>query len=703
MKRRSLAGLDPRRLRLALALFFLALAVPAGILVHQAYDQLKWEAFHQYRILAEELSARIDGRIGRLIAKEESRSYADYGFLVVAGDPAVNFLQPSPLSAFPVSSDIPGLLGYFQVDAEGVFSTPLVPASQAMAASYGISGPELTQRRELQEQILLVLSRNQLVQGPRAAELEANLSTGDKGALGRSIPPSPARSGSKPEVTGGEFYRSKGRPAVEEKAKAQAAFDRLDQIREATLQDKKSELAAAPEGTKDSSLDLRYQQEPAEESKAFPSRQARGKLRGRAMRKERSLLPEPSPRAAPMEEQAEQEADEVQVPALRVSIFESELDPFQLSLLDSGHFVLYRKVWRDGARSIQGALIEQAAFLRGTVEAAFRDSILSRMSDLAVADHGDVLAAYGAQTGQEYLSSTGKLKGDLLYRARLSSPASDLELVFSIDRLPAGPGARVLGWTAASLVLVLCGGFLLMDRLGRKQIALARQQQDFVSAVSHELKTPLTSIRMYAEMLREDWADEGRKQTYYAFICEESERLTRLINNVLQLARLTRNELRIDLKATSLGELAEAIRPKITSLTDRAGFALELDYTQCAEIAIMADEDFLTQILINLTDNAVKFARDAERKEIRITCGMPEPGQVQLRVRDYGPGVPRDQMKKIFKLFYRSGNELTRETVGTGIGLALVRELTLAMGGRVDLVNSQPGAEFRLTFPVRLS
>jgi signal transduction histidine kinase len=414
------------------------------------------------------------------------------------------------------------------------------------------------------------------------------------------------------------------------------------------------------------------------------------------MRKERSLLPEPSP-ASPREEQ---EVSAAAGPALRVSIFESELDPFRLSLLDSGHFVLYRKVWRDGARSIQGALIEQDAFLRGTVEAAFRDTVLSRMSDLAVAYRGAILAAFGARTGREYRSSAAELTGDLLYRARLSTPASDLELIFSIRRLPAGPGARVLAWTAAALVLVLVGGFLFMERLGRRQIALARQQQDFVSAVSHELKTPLTSIRMYSEMLREGWADEGRKRTYYAFICEESERLTRLIENVLQLARLTRNELRVGLKPTRVGELMETLRPKIANMTERAGFVLDLDCTECAELAIRVDEDFLTQILINLVDNAVKFARDAEHKAVRIDCHVPEHGQVRLSVRDYGPGVPRDQMKKIFELFYRSGNELTRETVGTGIGLALVRELTLAMGGRIDLVNARPGAEFRLTFPV---
>ena len=127
MWRNSLTGLDRKTLRRWLAVFFLALAIPTGILVYQAYSQLKWEAFHQYRVLAEELAARIDARIVQLVNVEEARSFADYAFLNVAGDPAANFLQRSPLSAYPHGSPIPGLVGYFQVDTDGAFTTPLVP------------------------------------------------------------------------------------------------------------------------------------------------------------------------------------------------------------------------------------------------------------------------------------------------------------------------------------------------------------------------------------------------------------------------------------------------------------------------------------------------------------------------------------------------------------------------------------------------
>jgi signal transduction histidine kinase len=206
---------------------------------------------------------------------------------------------------------------------------------------------------------------------------------------------------------------------------------------------------------------------------------------------------------------------------------------------------------------------------------------------------------------------------------------------------------------------------------------------------------------MYGEMLREGWADEARKKSYYDFIFNESERLSRLINNVLHLARMTRNEQKPSLEDTNLDTLLNDLRPKLESQLENAGFRLELN---CSEPALTSklriDSDWLTQILINLVDNAIKFSGNAEDKIVQISCRLLQDKSMQICVRDFGPGVAKDQMKKIFKLFYRSENELTRETVGTGIGLALVHQLMSGMGGEVDVVNCEPGVEFRLRFPV---
>ncbi len=145
-------GFDRIRLRNFYVVFFLALAVPTAVLIWQAYSQLKWEAFHQYRGIAEELTERIDARLNDMVKIADARSFADYTFLVVSGDPSANFVQRSPLSAYPVIADLPGVLGYFQVDTDGDFSTPALPPEGTEAGSLGISEDEYSKRLKLAQE-----------------------------------------------------------------------------------------------------------------------------------------------------------------------------------------------------------------------------------------------------------------------------------------------------------------------------------------------------------------------------------------------------------------------------------------------------------------------------------------------------------------------------------------------------------------------
>jgi signal transduction histidine kinase len=672
-----------------LLFFFLALALPTGLLVYQAYSQLKWEAFHQYRVMAEELSGRIDGRLGELVAAEEARSFADYSFLVIAGDPSANFLQRSPLSAFPVERSVPGILAYFQVDAGGSFSTPLLPPPGASREAYGISAAELSRRLALQNRVRDILSSNRLV--------SAGTPPPDSGRAVAGAPMAFAQEEAK-ETAAQEQAGMRQDALADRDAPAQAAFDALNAPADSKKREvRKQDMSGAYERVEDLQLDSRLASQSREQAERERPRPAAAEATypARAKRKEVTSVPEPLLRkieAAPEEKDAF--AD------LRISTFESEIDPFDFALLDSGHFVLYRKVWRDEQRYIQGALIDQQDFIRGLVSGAFRETALAGMSDLAVAFAGNVVAFLPGREERGYIESSRELGGALLYRTRLSDPLADMELVYSITRLPAGPGATVLGWICIVILLVLCGGFYFIYRLGMSQIALARQQQDFVSAVSHELKTPLTSIRMYGEMLRAGWADEDKKQAYYDFIYDESERLSRLIANVLQLARLSRSEPQFDLKPIRVAELMDTMASKISSQVESAGFSLHSD---CAgdtrELSVLVDADSFTQVMINLVDNALKFSADAQQRRLDIAARAQTDGSVLFTVRDYGPGIPPGQLKKIFTLFYRSENELTRETVGTGIGLALVQQLVSGMNGTVDVRNLQPGAEFRVSFP----
>jgi signal transduction histidine kinase len=201
--------------------------------------------------------------------------------------------------------------------------------------------------------------------------------------------------------------------------------------------------------------------------------------------------------------------------------------------------------------------------------------------------------------------------------------------------------------------------------------------------------------------LKAGWADESKRQTYYDYIHSESERLSRLIENVLQLARLTRNTQRFDLRPVTVAELVDLVRSKVATQIERAGFTLVVRNETPEGATVVVDADCAAQIFITLVDNALKFSAGAAAKKVEIAARRVGDRNVLLTVRDFGPGVPKTQLKKIFELFYRAENELTRETVGTGIGLALVRQLASAMGGRVDVRNCEPGAEFRLEFPLQ--
>ncbi|MGR8931307.1 MAG: sensor histidine kinase, partial [Gammaproteobacteria bacterium] len=473
---------------------------------------------------------------------------------------------------------------------------------------------------------------------------------------------------------------------VEKEVPAQANFDKLlsSSLMDAARQKRKS----APLG----------QMEAAEEQKKVFKRDER-----RLARKEQAVLPAPS--VMPLARQSldeslaasANEGDTKQ--RLRITTFESEIDPLEMSLLDSGQFVLFRKVWRNGERQIQGMLLDRQAFIWNIVRSAIFATALANTTDLTIMYRGENLGTLNGRTDRYPLSSARDLKGQLLYQTSMSAPLGELELIFRITRLPLGPGTQVLVAVSIFAAVMLVVGFYQMYRLGMAQIRLARQQQDFISAVSHELKTPLTSIRMYGEMLREGWVSEEKKRRYYDYIFDESERLSRLINNVLQLARMTRSEMPINAREISLAECMELIRAKVGVQIERAGFEPVFHSVVPVETRLKIDPDHLTQIMINLVDNGIKFSAKQTNKRIEISCDALRDKTAVFGVRDYGPGIPNDQMKKIFKLFYRSENELTRETVGTGIGLALVHQLAVTMGGRVDVINKQPGAEFRVYFP----
>ena len=694
------------RLRVVLAVVFIALLVPALVLAWLGYRQLQYESFYTLQANARNLTEEIDGRMTEVFAAVDGRSFADFGFLIVGEG---NFLQRSPLSAYPVHGLVPGLVSYFQVDAEGRFSTPLLPAD---GGSAGLDAADYQARQALQDRVRMLLAgsapaaaaplrqsagvASEVQDRPQTSAdsdlLEKKLDSGE-----RELARSPAFEEAEEPVAELSSALPAARSAPVEQAalaEGQRAYQRLNAPKRKT----ESPLGSVAElQLKESFSEPEFDeavdrvQAAAEEASG-----AGGKTELRSRRTESNIaLP-----TVVVSEPADGRLDD----ALPLTLFESEVEPLRFDLLDADHFVFYRNAWRDQQRYVQGAIVERGAFLAQMITPSFTTSGLGRSGSLVIAHQGEVIATYdetvmrrSAYTG--YMPTASQISGTFLYQSRLTAPVNDLELIFGFQRLPAGPGASLIMWTTLAFMLVLAGGFYLLHRVGMSQITLGEQQRDFVSAVSHELKTPLTSIRMYGEMLKAGWASEEKRQEYYEFIFSESERLTRLINNVLRLARFDRNGSDLDLRRTSVGELVDLTRSKIASQIEQAGFVLEESH-QNQSLELLADQDAFTQIAINLVDNALKFSASADQKKVVFSSRPLDDRQVEFSVRDFGPGVPKQQMKKIFELFYRTERELTRETVGTGIGLALVNELAAAMGGSVDVRNAEPGAEFRVRLPL---
>jgi signal transduction histidine kinase len=230
----------------------------------------------------------------------------------------------------------------------------------------------------------------------------------------------------------------------------------------------------------------------------------------------------------------------------------------------------------------------------------------------------------------------------------------------------------------AALAAIAFGGWVVFAD-ARRQLALAQKKTDFVSNVSHELKTPLTSIRMFAEMMQGGNVAEEKRPQYLRIIVAEAERLTRLINNVLDFARLEQKQKRYDFRPLDLHEvLARTWEGHELHLREQ-GFT-----TSCQAAPppypVRGDEDALAQIIVNLLSNAEKYS--ADRKEIELHSYLTEDS-VNVSVLDRGSGVPPGEETKIFEAFYRAHDSLASGIQGSGLGLTLAQRLAQEHGGEI--------------------
>lgn len=757
---------EQTKLRVVLLSLWLLLLLPTLLLGYQTYQRLQFESLHQYRTLAETLSDGIAGSLSLAIEQESARDPAEYGFTVGLGVGA----KRSPLSSLNPASSLPGILGFFQVDAQGELSSPVLPIGDGRPAQLaGLSVEELALR-----QLKLQSIENVLLQDLPAPSTTARPTSpptsppnsspislpNSSGKMADAEPRTESTSDSVGSLLGESESELRAQPErpVQRSDAAQAAapsaavssdslssssmppaqpsvnaqrnqvlFEELSQADKSGARARdQQKTSAARKLELDTDFFSRSKVSKSKVSKSKVSKSETTKATNtkakvsetkKSMPREAKQLAEPSAQvstdlafqsygAYPSLGSAPAPESDAKVQA---SLFGSMVSDFELRALTANHLLLFRRVWQSQQPTalgltapglvVQGLVLDRQEFFSGAITNAYSNSALAMVSDLAVAVDGQVQLTLAA--GSNYYSTGTRLSGgELLYRRYLGSPFGNVELLFSARELPLAAGASLVLWTLLVLVSLLCAGFILLYILGKRQLQQRQQQQDFVSAVSHELKTPLTSIRMYGEMLKSGWVDEAKKSEYYDYIFNESERLSRLISNVLQLSSITRGRTELQLTPLSVAQILDLVRSRSAAQVKAQGYELSIaceSGLKSAELAV--DEDALLQVMINLIDNALKFSAGCERKELSLSVSREANG-LAFALRDYGPGIEQGQLGKIFELFYRSENELTRETVGTGIGLALVQELVSAMGGRIAASNCQPGAKFVVRLPI---
>ncbi len=255
----------------------------------------------------------------------------------------------------------------------------------------------------------------------------------------------------------------------------------------------------------------------------------------------------------------------------------------------------------------------------------------------------------------------------------------------------------LIAWTC----MILATGAVAI--LLRGVVTLSERRGSFVSAVTHELRTPLTTFRMYAEMLAEGMVPNAEKRQHYMETLRvEADRLSHLVENVLVYARLERGRNGKQREQITIQELIDKVESRLADRTTQAemSFVVEAD-DDVRSASLTTDPGAVEQILFNLVDNACKYAVASKDRRIHLVIQSLRGG-IKLCVRDHGPGISKQEAKSLFRPFSKSVQQAANSAPGVGLGLALCRRLSRALGGRLELDEFDgDGASFALTLPAR--
>jgi signal transduction histidine kinase len=666
----------------------------------------------EFAEVAEQIRQDVKRKLDEFIQAEQQRKYTDYLYYYVPENMA-NAQQPQqqlPLLRSPLGNQLSNSFayGYFQIEADGSIVTPYSPSGLSSTdQSNPVAGDVQRHLMNIEANVLPSITRR--AGSLRLPDRQTTQQNEAEGPMSASLGENQTSDSDAPQKIKGA--RSKAYP-IESLKKAAQESQVVTQQR-LFINSNQAQVVPPPLQPQ-----APTQSRPAQQADFADMQQAASAPTPREQAARRAPVAQGQTQASaalPPQDQRDFSAVSTVEADLRQGKDLSEMvqiriEPFVPLVVSGktsetsvfgGQVFLLRHVQIEDRHLLQGFQLDEHRLVAEVEESAqrfMRDGMGFELPQVRTvngqANDAGEKAAYTAILDFGF--------GDLVLSLKELDPAWITKRSGELHRLYFG----ILATVVAAVTLALVS---LWHNV-RAQERLARKKDDFISAVSHELRTPLTSIRMYSEMLEKNWVkSQDKLAEYYRNMRQESERLSRLVENVLDFARLQKGRKRYAFQLGNLndcvGEVVEMMRP----YAEQRGFVIRTYFEPMGQTPF--DKDAVTQIVVNLIDNAVKYAACATDKTIAVhTRG--QDGFTIIEVEDRGPGVPHRQRKKVFEEFYRfegktpgkAEGQSPAQTTGTGLGLTLVKRFAEAHGGYVEIESAQPtGAIFRVCLAAQLS
>jgi signal transduction histidine kinase len=650
-----------RRLQILILMFCMALSVPLGYFVLQTYRGLEQEEAATLSFFADTLFDEIERFLESLVEQEEARIIDEYKFFMspLGRDPDAAPESRSPISNLPRQNFI---LGYFQNNPDGSFQTPLVQAGKSVAAD----------RKDI---VARLEQANRIFNRLRTTATDKITAARDK-ATAKAEQKKPSGFAEKYlDLT--RSQKPRDRLGQKEKRFEEVTIAQAQNVTGPEQREKESvPLPAAAAFAKNS-----LSSAPAPGEAAMNTDKAPGDKKDSGKEPDLDQAGADVPRAAELESQAEKS-------------FQVEVAPLQSVFIDHEQIFIFRRIMINQKIYRQGFILKIRSFLEYLMQDYFRAQPMAGFANLRLQVRDQDREISQVQAG------VAAHDPQFILNRGFPSPFAFLNATLSCDEIPRSTGRNTLMAMMVVLAVIFLSGLFAIYKSVQAIVDLSERRSQFVSSVTHELKTPLTNIRMYIEMLAQGIAkDTEREQEYFQIINSEGSRLSRLINNVLDLARLEKKKRSLTLTEGTFEEVVAEVQAVMQAKLQQEGFTLKVVRESIRPFKY--DREAMIQVLINLIENSLKFCQSAASKIITIRI-YQDAHRIKIAVSDHGPGIPRHALKKVFDDFYRVDNALARKTRGTGIGLALVKKFIHLSGGRVFAGNN-PGGGCTITISLPLA